>query len=100
MSVPARLLISPRAAADLEELADFIARDNPARAASSVAELERQCRTVTAQPELYPARPDIAPQVRVAAYRRYLVIYRWLPESAVVRIERGLHGARHSQGQV
>jgi len=31
--------LSPRAAADLEEIAEYIARDNPIRAATFVAEL-------------------------------------------------------------
>jgi plasmid stabilization system protein ParE len=44
VSTPRRLLLSPRAAADLEEIADYITRDNPARAASFVAELEAKCR--------------------------------------------------------
>jgi ParE toxin of type II toxin-antitoxin system, parDE len=37
---PRRLLLSPRAAADLEEIADYIARDNPPRAVSFLLELE------------------------------------------------------------
>jgi toxin ParE1/3/4 len=91
---PRRLLISPRAAADLEEIADYIARDNPLRAASFVAELEAKCRAVAAAPDLYPARADLAPDVRMAVHRRYLVFYRDLPGEDTVRIERVLHGAR------
>jgi toxin ParE1/3/4 len=90
-----KLLLSPRAAADLEEIADYIARDNSARAASFVAELEAKCRAVAASPELYPARDDLAPGLRMAVHGRYLVIYRDLPRDGVVRIERVLHGARN-----
>jgi toxin ParE1/3/4 len=94
VSTPRRLLLSPRAAADLEEIAEYIARDNPARAASFVTELEAKCRAVAATPELYPARPDLAPGVRMAVHGRYLVLYRDLPDQATVRVERVLHSAR------
>ncbi len=95
MSSPRRLLLSPRAAIDLEEIADYIARDNPARAASFVAELEATCRAVAATPELYPARPDLASGLRMAVHGRYLVFYRDLPDDRAVRIERVLHSARN-----
>jgi len=76
---PRRLLLSPRAAADLEEIASDIARDNPARAATFVAELEAKCRAVAASPELYPARADLAAGLWMAVHGRYLVLYRDLP---------------------
>ncbi len=95
MSPPRRLILSPRAATDLEEIAEYIARDNPARAASFVAELEATCRAVAATPELYPARADLAPGLRMAVHGRYLVFYRDLPGEGAVRVERVLHGARN-----
>lgn len=98
MTPPRRLLLSPRAATDLEEIADYIARDNPIRAASFVAELEAKCRAVAAMPELYPARADLAPGLRMATHGRYLVLYRDLPAEHTVRIERVVHGARDLPG--
>jgi toxin ParE1/3/4 len=95
VSTPRRLLLSPRAAADLEEIADYIARDNPVRAASFVVELEATCRAVAASPELYPARSDLAPGLRMAVHGRYLVLYRDLPGKNTVRVERVLHSARN-----
>lgn len=95
MSTPRRLLLSPRAAADLEEIADYIARDNPIRAANFVAELEVKCRAVAVSPEFYPARTDLAPGLRMALHGRYLVLYRDLPGEGTVRIERVLHSARN-----
>ncbi|HLB96213.1 MAG TPA: type II toxin-antitoxin system RelE/ParE family toxin, partial [Acetobacteraceae bacterium] len=74
--MPRRLLLSPRAAADLEEIADYIARDNPIRAANFVAELEAKCRAVAASPELDPARADLVPGLRMAVHGRYLVLCR------------------------
>ena len=68
--MPHRLRLSPRAAADLEEIADYIARDNPVRAATFVAELEAKCQAVAETPDLYPARPDLAPGLRMAVHGR------------------------------
>ncbi|MDR3534995.1 MAG: type II toxin-antitoxin system RelE/ParE family toxin [Acetobacteraceae bacterium] len=93
--MPRRLFLSPRAAADLEEIADYIARDNPVRAATFVAELEARCRAVAETPELYPARTDLAPGLRMAVHGRYLVLYRDRPLENMVRIERVLHSARN-----
>ncbi len=95
MSTPRRLLLSPRAAADLEEIAEYIARDNQARAATFVAELEAKCRAVAEKPELYALRADLAPGLRMAVHGRYLVMYRDLPDEDTVRVERVLHGARN-----
>ncbi len=93
--MPRQLLLSPRAAADLEEIADYIARDNPIRAASFIAELEAKCRAVAASPELYPTRADLAPGLRMAVHGRYLVLYRDLAGENTVRVERVLHSARN-----
>ena len=90
-----RLILSPRAAADLEELAEYIARDAPARAASFVAELEAKCRVIADAPDLYPSRADLAPGLRMAVHGRYLVLFRDLPGEGAVRVERVLHGGRY-----
>lgn len=90
-----RRLLSPRAAADLEEIVDYIARDNPVRAASFVAELEAKCRAVAEAPELYAARSDLTPGLRMALHGRYLVLFRDLPGENAVRIERVVHGSRN-----
>lgn len=95
MSTPRRLLLSPRAAIDLEEIAEYIARDNPVRAASFVAELEAKCRAVAETPELYPTRTDLAPGLRMAVHGRYLVLYRDQLDENAVRIERVVHGSRN-----
>jgi toxin ParE1/3/4 len=95
VSGPRRLLLAPRAAADLEEIAEYIARDNPQRAASFVGELEAKCRAVAASPDAFPARPDLAAGLRMAVHGRYLILYRELPDQPAVRVERVLHGARN-----
>ena len=50
-----RLLITPLAAHDLEEIGDYIARDNPIRAASFIAELRAQCEKICLNPQAIDA---------------------------------------------
>ncbi len=95
MKPPRRLLLSPRAAADLDEIADYIARDNPPRAVSFLSELQDKCRAAATNPELFPARYDLAPGLRMAGHGRYLVFFREPPNENTVRVERVLHGARN-----
>jgi toxin ParE1/3/4 len=92
--MPRRLLLSPRAAADLEEIAEYIARDNPVRAATFVTELEETCRAAARMPELHPACDDLARGLRMTVHGRYLILYRDLPDENVVRVECVLHGAQ------
>ena len=87
-----RVEFSPAAAADLGEIADYIARDSPSRARSFIDELEAQCVGLGDNPEMGAARPELAEGLRSLAYRRYILFYR-IQESHV-RIERVLHGMR------
>ena len=87
-----RVRLSQRAIADLDEIGDYIARDNPDRAATFVDELEDACRRIADGPQAYPLRSDLAPDVRMAVHTNYLIFFRVLPNE--IRVERVLHGAR------
>jgi len=91
--VSPRLIIADQAEADLEEIAAYIAQDNPRAAARVVAAILAKCDLIALQPELYPAREDIAPGFRRALARPYGVWFHIL-ENGAVRIERIVHGAR------
>ena len=91
-----RLSFSPRAEDDLEEIGDYIALDNPARAMSFVRELRTQAKRITAAPQACPLREDLAPNLRMLAFRSYLVFYRVLDHE--IPIERILHGSRYLPG--
>ena len=93
--MPRRLAFAPRAMADLDEIAHSIARDNPERAVSFIAELDATCRSAAAMPRLYPARDTLSPGLRMAVHRRYLIFYREVADENAVRIERVLHSARN-----
>lgn len=86
------LAFSPAALADLDEIAVYIALDNPARALRFVDELERHCKVLAAEPGLGTARPELGRGIRMLPHQRYLVFYR--RTAGGVRIERVLHGSR------
>jgi toxin ParE1/3/4 len=89
----ARLVFSPRAEADLEEIGDYIARDNSARAVTFLDELREHCSAIVNAPQLYALREELGAGIRIAVHGRYLILFRADEES--VRIERIVHGARY-----
>lgn len=92
MSRPLRCVFSPLAASDLEEIGDYIARDNPARARSFVREIRERCALIVASPEASPLRPELGAGLRMTPFGRYLIFYTL--NAQTVRVERILHGAR------
>ena len=86
-----RFVFLPQAETDLEAIGDYIARDNPRRAASFVCELRGQCRKITEAPKAYRPRPELGKGLRSSAYGNYLVLF--CEEPGLVRIVRVLHGA-------
>jgi toxin ParE1/3/4 len=88
-----RVRLSPRAVTDLDEIGDYISRDNPHRAATFVDELEGACFRIAESPQAYPLRADLAEDLRMAVHTNYLILFRILPGE--IRIERVLHGARN-----
>lgn len=88
---------SPESRLDLIEIAAFIARANPARARTFVAELETACGNLVKHPEIGVLRPELDSGLRMLPHGRYLIFYQSLP--GTVRILRILHGARNISGQ-
>jgi toxin ParE1/3/4 len=84
--------LRPRAVADLEEIAGFIAGDNPVRAVSFIDELMGVCARIEEQPRAFPRRDDLAKGLRQAVHGRYLILFTAGDHGVV--IERVLHGAR------
>lgn len=93
-----RLVLSPRAEADLEDIGDYIARDNPLRALSFVSALQEHCQRIVQTPYAFVLREDVGPGIRMALYGRYRIFFRI--EAETVRIERIIHGARRLPGPV
>ena len=86
-----RPIFLPAAIADLEEIGDYIARDNLRRAASFVAELRHQCVKLTRSPEGYRLRPELGDGIRSCAYGNYVIFF--TIQADMLLIIRILHGA-------
>jgi toxin ParE1/3/4 len=85
-------VLAPRADRDLEEIADYIAEDNPDRAVTFIDELLVRCAVIDEQPLAYPRRDEFGAGIRMAIHARYRILFRTGSEG--VRIERVLHSAR------
>ena len=55
-----RLLLTPLAEQDLEEIGDYVAQDNPTRAHSFVQELQAQCQKICLNSAGYRRRPELS----------------------------------------
>lgn len=85
-------MILPAAQADLFEIGDFIAQDNPGRALSFLAEIEAKMHQAAERPESFPTRDDVRKGLRSARHGRYMIFF--LTRGEEVQIIRVLHGAR------
>jgi toxin ParE1/3/4 len=80
-----RLRLSPHVPGDLEEIADFIAKDSPRHAVRVLRLLRARMKEIAGQPEL-------GADARLAVVGRYVILFR-IRQNAV-RIERVVHGGR------
>jgi toxin ParE1/3/4 len=71
-----RLLFSPRAEQDLDEILDYIARDKPLAAMRFVERLREACRLLAENPELGERREDFGPGLRCFSVGNYAIVYR------------------------
>ena len=77
---------------DLDEIANYIAAESPARARSFVAALQSHAKTIASRPAAYRLRAEFGDEIRVAGYRGYMLFYR--VGIGEVRILRVIHSAR------
>ncbi len=87
-----RLVIAPRAAADLDDILRHISRDDPVAALRLLDRLEQSSRRLAEQPGIGRERPELGAGIRSHAVGSYLIFHR--AEPARVVIARYLHGAR------
>ena len=91
-----RVVRSPRAAEDLIELWAHMAVDDLAAADRMLDAIEDEFAKLAANPRLGPTRPDIAKHVRLFPIRRYVTLYRALPDG--IEVVRVVHGMRRLSG--
>jgi plasmid stabilization system protein ParE len=87
-----RLCLSPYVPADLEEIADYIARNSPRHAARILRLLRARMKEIAQQPQIYCLRPELGAEARMATVGNYVILFR-IRQNAV-RIERVVHGSR------
>ena len=84
--------IAAEAEADLEQIADHIAQDNPARALSVLKELRDRCERLADLPMGFPLVPRYEHLgIRRRVYGSYLIFYR--VRAAEIEVLHILHGA-------
>ncbi|MBF0166311.1 MAG: type II toxin-antitoxin system RelE/ParE family toxin [Alphaproteobacteria bacterium] len=88
----ARLVLERTAVKDLGEIANFIAKDNPARAFSFIDEKKAACQERAENPLSGRARPEISAGLRSFPHGNYVIFYRPLPDG--IAVLRALHGKR------
>ena len=91
-----RCEISPLAEADLREIGDYIARDNPRRAESFIDELLVHSQKIAKMPTAYVSREDLSPGLRACSHQRYIIFF--TVSASGVRIERIIHSSRDITG--
>ena len=87
-----RLELSAFVETDLDEIAAFIANDNPGRAVTFIQDIRAKFRVIQRTPLLYQLRPDIGEEARMATVGHYAILFRVMGE--IVRIERVVYGGR------
>ncbi|SCB49761.1 type II toxin-antitoxin system RelE/ParE family toxin [Rhizobium multihospitium] len=86
------LEFSNEAESDLEQIADYIARDNPRRALSFIRELRSKCEDLADNPSGFALVPRYEHHgIRRRVHGNYLIFYR--VENAKMVIVHVLHGA-------
>ena len=87
-----RLELSAFVESDLDEIAAFIADDNPGRAVTFIQDIRAKFHVIQHTPLIYQLRPDIGKGARIASVGHYAILFRVM--AAVVRIERVIYGGR------
>jgi len=91
----ATLIWTEPAVADLEEIGQFISKDNPPAAEKVGSKIIREAENVAAFPCLGRIVPEFGnPQIREIISQSYRVIYKFDEEGDLVAILRIWHGAR------
>ncbi len=88
-----RCEFSRKAVSDLEEIGDYIARDNYKKALDFVEEIRKCCFAIASSPNAAPLRENLGTGIRMLSFGRYLIFY--TTQNDNVKIERVLHSARN-----
>lgn len=89
-----RITFTERAAQDLEDIYEYIARDNIAAADNHRARLRQRWEALIDQPRMGRKRDEVRTGYRSVTEGDYVILYRLANESEL-EIVRVVHGMRH-----
>jgi toxin ParE1/3/4 len=87
-----RFKLSLQARADLQEIEDYISRDNPDAALHLLLTIEEKCRLLARHSGIGFERLELRPGLRSFAVGNYVIFYRAADDG--IEIVRVLHGGR------
>jgi toxin ParE1/3/4 len=88
----AKALRTPQSEIDLWEIAEYIARDNPAAAGRLLDEVDKTISLLADFPGMGPSRDELMPHLRSFPVHSYVLFYR--PNDDGIELVRVIHGAR------
>jgi toxin ParE1/3/4 len=88
-----KVKFSPRSVADLQEILEYVGKQNPQASVRLINRLEETCKGLSTMPGVGTQREDLAPGLRALSQGSY-VIYFVRQTNDLIRIVRVLHGAR------
>jgi toxin ParE1/3/4 len=91
-----RLIVSPQARTDLDEILSFISQDNPVAARNLLARIKGKFRLLADNPAIGVSRNELEAGLLSLPIGNYLIFYRRPAEN--IEIVRVLHGARDIAG--
>jgi plasmid stabilization system protein ParE len=90
-----KVILSPRAIQDLQEIVRYISFDNPVRAENFGRELITKTRLLVSFPEMGRVVPEFdEPDTREIIHKSYRIVYRVRPEKRTIEVSRFWHGSR------
>ncbi len=78
--------------ADLEEIYDYIAADNPRKAGEFIDLIQKKCRFLAAHPQSGRQRPELRSDLHSFPVKRYVIFYRIRGDA--VEVVNVIHSAR------
>ena len=80
-----KVIFTKQAENDLEQIADFIAQDNPIRAFSFIQEIEKKSLSIGDIPKAFPIVPELAElAIRRRVYQNYSIFFYIQSECVVI----------------
>lgn len=88
----AKYQMNSKAEEDLLDIWSYIAENNPTNATKLIRTFHQHFTLLAENTRIGRVRPDIAPTLRYFPVKRYLILYREIPDG--VEIMRVVHGSR------